>query len=313
MPRYYIVPGLAKAGTTFLFDQLAENPEIFNLPRFKEINYFQRSNTNGLEGYLRNFITHDIDKIYIDASPVYINTGERVVENIFGIVDPAEVFSTILIRDPVSAVFSHYLHDLKSHHGRLTSLRPRPSTFSLKSSDVLDKYLRAKFDTIAAFHDILGARCIVLPMKDLFNGAAKKRIESLMSIKLKDFDAKKVSNSGGFVPQYYYGGDSGTWFTQDGSEYFVPRDALVSGANERSEIIYDVDSDSAESILALSESFTYEAEFRIEEFDSIIRDHERICAKFSIDCPIKQEGKIVHFAAQPGKVSLEILQKLERR
>lgn len=312
MTNHLIIPGLAKAGTTFLFDQLAENTDIFNIPRRKELKFFQ----NPLDGknkqdYLNLFYSKNKEKIFIDASPPYLYPHSIASDNIKSILPDDNIGVFILIRDPLPAVFSHYLHEIKALVGRLSSPRAKPSSYALDAPEVMRKFLHLKFPKIEAFERNYADSMFVHPMKKLFNGEVKSGIEAYFSIKLKEFDITSRSNAGGFVPRYFYGGEKGSTFEQDGILYKVPAYAMVSAAEERSEILHDVPQDVADRIFALASTFTKEITFQTSYFQSIIDDHMQICDRYNVDCPIKSNGATVEFQAEDGTVSSKILKTLE--
>lgn len=278
----------------------------------KEVKFFQKEmNKFDKNKYLSNFPECSDKKIYLDASPPYLYPNSFAPQNIKNTLAEDEVYIFILIRDPISAVFSHYLHDLKSHVGRLSSPRVRPKAFSLRSPAVSQKFMHLKFPKIHEFEQNFPESTFVFPMKDLFNGKIRTKINEVFSINLKDFDSSHRSNAGGFVPRYFYGGENGSSFEQDGILYKVPAYAMVSAAEERSEILHDVPQDVADRIFALADTFTKEITFQTSYFQSIIDDHMRICDRYNVDCPIKSNGSTVEFQATDGTVSDKVLKMLE--
>jgi len=177
MKRLFLVPGMAKAGTTFLFDQLVESKDVFNIPDRKEISLFQKNAGVSEEKFLQRFPDGSEDRIYLDVSPVYLNTGPEVPGRVADVLPDWDIRVLILVRDPVSTLFSHYLHNLKSHYGRLSSRRARPARYSLADDAVLRKYIRPKYETIMTYCGIFENRCAVMPMNALFDGRAETRIE----------------------------------------------------------------------------------------------------------------------------------------
>jgi hypothetical protein len=117
--RILLVPGLAKAGTTFLFDQLAGQAPTFVTSRTKEANVFSREAAPRRSAYLARFPTLDPAAVLVDASPTYLETADVTVATRIGaVLGGDEVQALVLLRDPVDAVFSHYLHAMKSWMGR---------------------------------------------------------------------------------------------------------------------------------------------------------------------------------------------------
>lgn len=312
MKRLFLVPGMAKAGTTFLFDQLVKSRDAFNIPDRKEISLFQKNTGVSEKKFLQRFPNGSENRIYLDVSPVYLNAGPEVAGRVAEVLPGWDIRVLILVRDPVSTLFSHYLHDLKSHYGRLSSPRARPARYSLADDAVLRKYIRPKYETIRAYCGIFENRCAVMPMDALFDGRAETRIERLLGVALTAFNHGIRSNEGGFVPQYHYGGENGATFVQDGTEYRVPPRTLVSAANSRSEIQNDVAPDTAEKILSLAQSFTKEIELPREKIEALILDHRKICEAFDLPAAPENEKQTFAFTAEPGKVSKGVLETLAK-
>lgn len=310
--KVFIIPGLAKAGTTYLFDQLIENDRTFNKPTRKEINYFNKKIKLSKKDYLKNFDETKNTKIFLDASPVYLQSGLPVADRISATLTNWETLVLILMRDPISALFSHYLHDIKSHQGRLSSPRRRLKNFDLNQPEVLAKYTKPKHTEIRKFFETFGSNCVALPMSSLFDGRAHAKIQTLLGEDLKPFNAEARSNEGGFLPIFHYGGVNGSTFEQDGTEYILPPHAMVSAANARSEIRFDLNETEANSILSLAKTFTKRISFSRDTLMPLIVDHEKTCRKFDVSCPIsaKYDHEIT-FDAPYGKVSNEILSNLK--
>lgn len=112
----FLVLGAQKAGTTSLWSLLHEHPAILG-PRFKEVNYFDKGWTQGLDHYravfpLRAQMTvaarrGDGPAMTFDSTPSYIyhpRVPGRVKETL-----PDSKFIALL-RDPTERAYSHYLH-----------------------------------------------------------------------------------------------------------------------------------------------------------------------------------------------------------
>ena len=119
-PNLFVV-GAAKAGTTSLHHYLSQHPEIYMSP-VKEPHFFSQINPEprfvALSGctcikneqaYLKLFEQGSAQKIRGEASPSYLwdcKTSDRIKR-----VSPdAKVI--IMLREPVSRAYSHYLNDL---------------------------------------------------------------------------------------------------------------------------------------------------------------------------------------------------------
>tara|TARA_B100000949_G_scaffold219647_2_gene219004 strand:- start:2399 stop:3391 length:993 start_codon:yes stop_codon:yes gene_type:complete len=312
--KYLFIPGLAKAGTTFLFDQLARDEDIFNIPKNKELNYF---NTNiesiSSAGFFSRFKTNDDSKIYIDASPTYLQSGQQeVASRIKAVLSPEEISVIILLRSPVEAVYSHYLHDLKSHVARLHHNKMNRSDYRLYDRSVLKKYMSRRHLSIQKFSELFPGRVFGLHMSDLFGEGVSSRISEIVGAKVSDFDSGKISNPGGWVPYYIYGGERGCEFYQDEVIYRVPPKALVLVSNGRSEIKFDVSEEEAYRKLNLASTFTRSFVGSTKLFASAIDDYYKSCDILGMKpLPLELDGE-VKFEAQTPSLSRDILMQLTR-
>jgi hypothetical protein len=118
-PNLFIV-GAPKSGTSFLYENLKNNNEIF-LPKVKELNYFSYSELVK-ESYYKDFKVKDnkkylslykdgFNKKYlVDASVSYF-AYPKVAKRIKEFNSKAKII--IILRDPVDRAFSHYLMDIR--------------------------------------------------------------------------------------------------------------------------------------------------------------------------------------------------------
>ena len=147
--KFLIIPGFAKSGTTFLFEQLAASGAPINMPKRKEVDYFRRADS--FEGYLDQFETQDPDKVFLDASPLYGLPGTNVAERIQKTLKGHDVKAIFCLRDPMSRAYSHYMHDISTHfflyaHG----------PYSFYSPAVLKKYFHPLSPSVRDFTKALG-------------------------------------------------------------------------------------------------------------------------------------------------------------
>jgi hypothetical protein len=106
-----IIPGVKKAGTTSLYQYLAQHPDICAGTQ-KHTNFF-RSATVGEElppitEFGKFFGGCGTQKYRIEASTDYFEGGERLTQAIKDKLDDPRVI--ISLRDPVSRLWSHYRH-----------------------------------------------------------------------------------------------------------------------------------------------------------------------------------------------------------
>lgn len=147
--KFLIIPGFAKSGTTFLFEQLAASGAPINLPKRKEVDYFRSAES--FEGYLDQFETQDPDKVFLDASPLYGLPGTNVASTIKKTLKGHDVKFIFCLRDPLSRAYSHYMHDISTHfflyaHG----------PYSFYSPSVLRKYFHPLSPPVREFTKAFG-------------------------------------------------------------------------------------------------------------------------------------------------------------
>jgi len=140
-PNFFIV-GVAKAGTTSLYEYLKDIPGIYMSP-VKEPGYFsyitrsfKPSNTRWIQNtdeYLKLFDGVKEEKILGEASPGYLSFP-KVAKEIHNKVPYAKIL--ISLRDPVERIFSGYLM-----HYRL-------GNFQLSFHDQIEKVMNEKEETI---------------------------------------------------------------------------------------------------------------------------------------------------------------------
>lgn len=124
-----IIVGAAKSGTTTLFDELKQNPNIF-IPEIKECRFFSQMPTNfrggeaskfqnegprDIESYLKLFENGE-DKYLIDISNDYFYYYKKSIKNIKIIykefnLNPPKIL--IILRNPIKRVFSMYHHTIR--------------------------------------------------------------------------------------------------------------------------------------------------------------------------------------------------------
>ena len=103
-PNVFIIAGVPRAGTTFLFYYLKKHPQVFSANR-KEINFFSLHYDRGEQWYGNKFKGIGKNCIGIDASPSYFMTPESIP----GILEFDPDIKVILgIRDPVQWAISFY-------------------------------------------------------------------------------------------------------------------------------------------------------------------------------------------------------------
>ncbi len=120
LPNFIIV-GAPKAGTTSLYHYLSEHPQIF-MSTPKEVNYFSKEEIEGQGLYYKDFKAND----FVEYESLFTGVsderaiGEGSVSYLFYPETPKKIKKAlpnvkiiILLREPVSRGFSHYLMDYR--------------------------------------------------------------------------------------------------------------------------------------------------------------------------------------------------------
>ncbi len=109
MPNLFII-GAAKAGTTALYDYLAQHPQVF-LSRVKEPMFFSREEfyAKGLDWY-DDFYFRGAESypVRAEATPHYLYWSEKVAPRIKEVYGDRPVKFIVSFRDPVSRAHSWY-------------------------------------------------------------------------------------------------------------------------------------------------------------------------------------------------------------
>ena len=109
MPNLFII-GAAKAGTTALYDYLAQHPQVF-LSRVKEPMFFSREEyyARGLDWYQDVYFEGAEDyTVRAEATPHYLYWSEKVAPRIKEVYGESPVKFMVAFRDPVSRAYSWY-------------------------------------------------------------------------------------------------------------------------------------------------------------------------------------------------------------
>lgn len=117
------VVGAAKAGTSSLASIFENHPEI-SVSAVKEPNYFSEITKNkkklgffnrisDLDEYRHLFEFNEAKKYYVDSSTSYL-FDENAASKIYDYNPDAKII--IIVREPMSRAFSHYLNDFREGH-----------------------------------------------------------------------------------------------------------------------------------------------------------------------------------------------------
>jgi hypothetical protein len=244
--RFLICPGMARSGTTFLWQQLSGNKDIFNISKDQELRYLGKERVT-FKGYMTRFHTTDPSKIFLDVSPIYLFKSPTVVENMKNILRGHEVRFILHVRSPMEHAYSLYLHQIRETISRHGHMRPglvgkgrfeagsvnqyifdRPSYFlkrPLRIVEFVEGVIRNFGRESLAFVDF---------NREFGTDAPASKLEKLLNVRLKPFDYSQTTNRGGNqLPAYIYGGENGITFEAGDLVYSVePRTMiLVAGRN----------------------------------------------------------------------------------
>ncbi len=107
LPNFLVI-GAARSGTTSLYYNLCEHPQVF-MPAKKELNFFTTNWERGLEWYSTFFQPHQEQSAIGEASPGYtFRRPTEVVQRIAQVVPEAKLI--YMLRHPAERTYSHYLH-----------------------------------------------------------------------------------------------------------------------------------------------------------------------------------------------------------
>jgi hypothetical protein len=133
----FIIAGVQKGGTTFMFQEMLRHPEIRG-GLTKEVHFFDTNWERGVDWYSGMFARSrpGVKMIRGEASPAYIfypHTVRRIAETL---ADPRLI---VIVRDPVQRALSHYKHE------RRLGFEPCPTfegALALEESRVAEEFDR---------------------------------------------------------------------------------------------------------------------------------------------------------------------------
>lgn len=118
LPNFLCI-GAAKSGTTTLYEILKQHPDIY-CPKFKEPHFFDlpENYSKGINWYKQTYFSSADRKIVADLTPSYFYM-EEVPKRIFQDLGK-DVKFVVILRNPVSRAYSHYLHSIRDHNEDLS-------------------------------------------------------------------------------------------------------------------------------------------------------------------------------------------------
>jgi len=111
LPNFFIL-GAAKCGTTSLYHDLKNHPEIY-LSKEKETHFFSIDAyySQGIKIYIKNhFNEANAYKIRGEATPFYFHRPQKIIPRLLEHFDPQKIRFALIFRNPVERAWSHYLH-----------------------------------------------------------------------------------------------------------------------------------------------------------------------------------------------------------
>ena len=125
LPSFLII-GAQKAGTTSLASYLAAHPSVVS-PGFKEVHFFDLNYNKGTDWYRSQFPIGGrqrlANRLYgqtgvaVDATPYYM-LHPMVPYRAWKLIPSARII--VLLRDPVARAYSHYHHEVRLGHEKLS-------------------------------------------------------------------------------------------------------------------------------------------------------------------------------------------------
>jgi hypothetical protein len=255
--KFLIIPGLPKSGTTFLAGQLRRSG-IENRSLTKELRAFREPITRE-EFVQKYFTTHDPQKWFVDASPVYFWQTE-MLENALRALAP-DVKFVLCLRTPMAQAVSHYLHDIINHlvfDQWAPDFSRRRGFRSIVNPYCVEKYFYAKTRSVRLLVEALGNDSILTfnfhkdfdPQSEFW-----PRLNSFLGEELAEIDPANP-NPLFFMPYFLYNAATSTPFVQDGVVYTVPKQTLVFINGRKSTVWHDVPGPVGRSVLEQSLSWT---------------------------------------------------------
>lgn len=250
--KHLIIPGMAKCGTTFLWDQLVNRTDKVNYYSKKELGYL--SVGNDYEKYLGLFDEQEAGRVFLDATPQYGDFYREFSANAKEALKGQDTQVIFCFRDPVARAFSHYRHDLSTHFW--TSMM---GDYSFLTEGALRKYLCPYSEMVKSLQNAFGAENVhgfsFKQSKSTLPPSVLKLLGLPKSWKL-DLDTNPAL--GGGVPRVVYDEKRETVLEQDGVLYSLPVKALLICTNRWTILLPNYPASLAEKFIRHSASWTKE-------------------------------------------------------
>lgn len=103
----FILVGVDKSATTWIYKCLIEHPDIYFPPYRSEVHFFDRNYEKGISFYKKFYSKYNNEKAVGDLTPTYMH-NEKIAELIkYHLPNAKIIFS---LRHPVNRIYSEYLH-----------------------------------------------------------------------------------------------------------------------------------------------------------------------------------------------------------
>jgi len=221
MPDFIIV-GAQRAGTTSLYNYLAQHPEVGRVRLGKGVHYFDTNAERSVAWY-RSHFPIDAGKVPFWPGPGHV--GEGAPYYMFHPECPARIDATVpgvkiiaILRDPVERAHSQWAHEtargfedlpfdraLRAEDERLAGqgailADPSGSSFSHQHHSYVARGLYA--GQVQRLWDVFGAdRVLVLPSPRLFSDPAATYSQTLAFLGLSEYHATYEVHNGRSYPE----------------------------------------------------------------------------------------------------------------
>ena len=188
-----IVIGAPRSGTTLLYNLFDSHKKIYVPKTRKEIYYFNKNLSKGLDWYKSFFSNLKINyKYYADITPTYLYLEN--LEN-FKKTLGKDVKIIVVIRNPIKRLISDY-HFRKRIHNYSKNINEfvRDYDFALSHGFYLNR--------IKSFKNIYKKNLLILRYDEFFKNDILEKISFFLGIEVSNFDSKLLSKkvNSSFVP-----------------------------------------------------------------------------------------------------------------
>jgi len=272
--KFLVVPGLAKAGTTYLFNQLAKNVSVFNVPKIKETNFFRHPQDGTRLD--KTWVDHSPSKWYLDVSPSYMQRGPAALENLAFFARSHLLHVVLCLRHPFTQIFSHYLHDLKASWVRLDKAK-RTRNFHLFSDEARERYFFRRAEKIKLLASEIGRDKIsAFNFSEVFTDAVPRKLSEVLGHGIS-FETHARANVGGWMPQILYDANHDFEWSDGHLTYLIERGRVVVVNGERSAVYDDVPRHKAENWVRENAKWTRVVTFDGDAFKDVLDDYNETC------------------------------------